>query len=128
MAINKSVRFKDGALTASAAANAGIDAYLRVNLDSTTGKAVLADATVKGVGVANAKIDQFGNFSFWTYNEAAALCHVASGAIAKYAPVYAAADGKIAASGTVLIGYALEAATAAGDVIPVVAAGTVAAA
>lgn len=124
MAINKSVRFKDGALTVPAAS--GVDAYLRVNLDSTTGKAVLAGATVKGVGVANCKPDANENITFWTYNEAAALCHVASGAVSKFAPVYAAADGKIAASGTILIGFALEAAAAAGDVIPVVAVGSVA--
>lgn len=119
MAINKSVRFKDGALTTSCASDSGIDMYLRIKLDSSTGKAVLAGNDVTGAGVAISKADSFGNFSFWTYNEAAALCHVAAGAVTKYAPVYAAASGKVASSGSVLIGFALEAATAAGDVIPV---------
>ena len=44
---------------------------------------------------------------------------VANGAISSGAPVYAAASGKIASSGTVLEGYAQGAATADGDVIEV---------
>lgn len=44
---------------------------------------------------------------------------VASEAITKNDPCYAAASGKVAASGTVLIGIALEAATSNGDVIEV---------
>lgn len=127
MAINKSVRFKTGALTAQTASNSGIDAYLRVVLDTTTGKAVLAGADAAGVGVAIGKADAQSNITFWTYLEPGTLCHVAAGAIAKYAPVYAAANGKIASSGTVQIGIAMEAAGAAGDVISVLAAGIVAA-
>lgn len=119
MAINKSVRFKDGALTTSCASDAGIDAYLRIKLDYSTGKAVLAGNDALGVGVAISKADAAGNFAFWTYNEPAAICHVAAGSVTKYAPVYAAASGKVASSGSVLVGFALEAATAAGDVIPV---------
>lgn len=44
---------------------------------------------------------------------------VASGAISANAAVYAAASGKVAGSGTILIGIALEAATADGDIIEV---------
>lgn len=44
---------------------------------------------------------------------------VASGAISQEAAVYAAADGKIASSGTQFIGEALEAAAADGDIIEV---------
>ncbi len=44
---------------------------------------------------------------------------VASGAITAFNPVYADANGKIAAAGTLLRGYAMEAATADGDIIEV---------
>lgn len=44
---------------------------------------------------------------------------VASEAISQFAPVYAAANGKVAASGTILLGYALEAASADLDVVEV---------
>src|SRR3990167_1829910 len=44
---------------------------------------------------------------------------VAVDAITKGNPAYAAASGKISASGTVLIGIALEASTADGDVIEI---------
>lgn len=42
---------------------------------------------------------------------------VAAGAISQYANVYAAADGKVASTGTILVGEAQEAATADGDLI-----------
>lgn len=44
---------------------------------------------------------------------------VAAGAITAFNPVYAAANGKIASAGTVLRGYAMQAATADGDIIEV---------
>jgi hypothetical protein len=44
---------------------------------------------------------------------------VASGAITQYASVYAAANGKVASSGNIFIGIALDAATADGDEIEV---------
>lgn len=44
---------------------------------------------------------------------------IASGAISANAAVYAAANGKVAASGTVLVGWTFQAATADGDIIEV---------
>src|SRR5687768_17009984 len=44
---------------------------------------------------------------------------VASGAITAHNPVYAAASGKVASTGTVYVGTAMEASTADGDVIEV---------
>lgn len=119
MALNKEVRWKTGALTAATASDSGVDQYLRVKLDSSTGKIVLAGNDTMGVGVAIRKADPSGNVAYWTFLEPGALCCVAAGAITKYALVYAAADGKVASSGTVIVGFALEAATASGDVIAV---------
>ena len=61
MAILKSVRFKTGALTGFTASDSGVDQYLRVKLDSSTGKLVLAGADDMGVGVAEKKAN--GRFS-----------------------------------------------------------------
>ena len=119
MALNKEVRWKTGALTAATASDSGVDQYLRVKLDSSTGKIVLAGNDTMGVGVAIRKADPSGNVAYWTFLEPGALCCVAAGAITKYALVYAAADGKVASSGTVIVGFALEAATASGDVFAV---------
>lgn len=119
MALNKEVRFKTGALTAATASDSGVDQYLRVKLDSSTGKVALAGNDTMGVGVAIKKADPQGNVSYWTFLEPGALCCVAGGAITKYAPVYAAANGKVASSGTVIVGFALEAATASGDIIAI---------
>lgn len=119
MALNKEVRWKTGALTAATASDSGVDQYLRVKLDSSTGKLVVAGNDTMGVGVAIRKADPQGNVAYWTFLEAGALCCVAAGAVTKYASVYAAADGKVASSGTVIVGFALEAATASGDVIAV---------
>ena len=44
----------------------------------------------------------------------------AAGAITRGAACYAAADGEVASSGTIIEGYAIEAAAADGDVIPMV--------
>jgi hypothetical protein len=44
---------------------------------------------------------------------------VAAGAISQFGDVYAAANGKVAATGTILVGKAMEAATADGDTIEV---------
>lgn len=51
--------------------------------------------------------------------EAGVRYMVANGAISQYAQVYAAANGKIASSGTLTRGFALEAASADGDIIRV---------
>lgn len=119
MALNKEVRWKTGALTAATASDSGVDQYLRVKLDSSTGKVALAGNDTMGVGVAIRKADPSGNVAYWTFLEPGALCCVAAGAITKYAPVYAAASGKVASSGTVIVGFALEAATSSGDIIAV---------
>lgn len=119
MAILKSVRFKTGALTGFTASDSGVDQYLRVKLDSSTGKLVLAGNDAMGVGVAEKKANESGLVTYWTFLEPGALCCVAAGAVTKYAPVYAAASGKVASSGTVIVGFALEAATSSGDIIAV---------
>ncbi|MBQ3349549.1 MAG: DUF2190 family protein [Thermoguttaceae bacterium] len=119
MALNKEVRWKTGALTAATASDSGVDQYLRVKLDSSTGKLAVAGNDTMGVGVAIRKADPSGNVSYWTFLEAGALCCVAAGSITKFAPVYAAASGKVASSGTVIVGFALEAASASGDIIGV---------
>jgi hypothetical protein len=101
-------------------------AFLRVHLNSS-GQAVISGATQKSIGVN------------WMNNVETALesgtvrrnhmvgetVMVAAGAIAVGAPVFAAASGKVAATGTVLEGIAKSVATADGNLIVVVPVGAI---
>lgn len=92
--------------------------YLRVKFASDV--LALASSTEHEVGTMAARTlsgDTSGSVRLRT---APGTClMVASEAITSGEPVYAAASGKIASTGTILIGLAMEAATANGDVIEV---------
>ena len=92
-------------------------AFLRAKVTGT-GAAWLADAVDGGVGTFQ-KNYASGALVEIRLDSAGTSKMVASAAISAGAKVYAAASGKIAASGTKVIGTAIEAATANNDVIEV---------
>ena len=94
-----------------------IGAYLRVKLAGRT--AYLAGASEFGVGVCQ-QAQSSGQFvCIQPYEHGGTMKMTASGVIAAGKNVFAAASGKIAATGTKRIGTALEGATADGSVIEV---------
>lgn len=88
--------------------------------DNGSGKLTPADATDVSIGTNDRVVvaaDEYSPVRLRTANGTVMM--VASGAISAYAAVYGADDGKIASSGTVYEGIALEAATTDGDIIEV---------
>lgn len=113
-------QYVDGAVKTLTAA-AAIALYLRVGHNSS-GQAYLAGAGDAGIGTVFSPSFASGDaISVRLFNAAGTHKMVASAAISKNAPVYAAADGKVAASGSVCLGVALEASSADNDVIEVLA-------
>jgi len=78
-----------------------------------------ADDADYGFGVTQEGVASGKNVSVRHYEHGGSMKMTASEAITAGAKVYAAADGKIAASGTLVIGTALDAATDDGSVIEV---------
>jgi len=101
---------------------ANVAAYLRVKIDNSLGLA-LAGVADREIGVlANTFVAVgLGSSKYATVcgTNAGQAKYTASGAITKYAPCFAGANGKVAATGTLFIGYTLDTATADGDVIRV---------
>jgi hypothetical protein len=93
-----------------------IGQHLRVK---TTGALVVATATDTELGTMEFPCVAAGPATVRLRTAAGTCKMVASAAITAGVTVYAAAGGKIAASGTIVVGTALEAATADGDVIEV---------
>jgi hypothetical protein len=113
-----SMQGKNGQLTFIAGAALAI--YRRVKHDTATGKVVYAGATDAWQGVTQGMCDADTDpIEIRLRNDPGTFFMTAAGAITANALVYAAADGKIAGSGTVLVGYAKEAATADNDQIEV---------
>lgn len=83
-----------------------------------------AGANEAGAGVVYHPSNKVGSTLYdgtlFTYNMPGDINMVTAGAIAAGADVWAAADGKIAATGTVLIGRAIESASGADKVIAVI--------
>jgi hypothetical protein len=113
-----------GVITVPCTQPANVAAYLRVKADVTYGLA-LAGATDRELGTLCNGFIAAGLGS----SKSAALAipcfpgpikMLANGPIARFAPVYAGASGKIAATGTLYKGWALDAAAADGDAIRVV--------
>lgn len=100
-------------------AGEALSAFYRVKIAGATRAAWLADAADYGVGttIEHAAINKNVAVRLWEHG-GSHKC-VASGVVAAGQKVYAAAGGKVAASGTLLIGTALDAATADGSVIEV---------
>src|ERR1700742_4406776 len=104
--------------TRSFASTAALNRYRRVTM--TAGVLAYAGANEVGLGVLEVTTttdDEVGAVRLPTAEGTQKM--VASGAITALTNVYAAASGKIASSGSVKVGVALEAAGADGDVIEV---------
>jgi len=111
-------QFVEGNTKAFVAGEA-ISVNRRVTVDSA-GKALLAGATSVAAGVAITPSFADGDDITVSLRTAAGTQQmVASEAITRGASVFAAASGKVASSGSVFVGTALEAATADNDVIEV---------
>jgi hypothetical protein len=90
--------------------------HLRVK---TTGAVIMAGAADKELGTMDRPCTGSGPCTIRLRTAGGTCKMVASVAIALNGAVWAASGGKVAATGTVEIGIALEAATADGDVIEV---------
>jgi len=99
-------------------AGAAIAKYLRVTLSS--GKLAAAGSTVTEIGTIEQASLADLQYVPVRLRTAQGTCNmIASEAITKDDPCYAAAGGKVSATGTILIGYALIASTADGDIVEV---------
>ena len=104
-------------------ASAAISVHARVTLSG--GKVATAGATVRGIGTADTPSFADGNIvAVRLLSAAGTQKMIAAGAITAGANVFAAASGKIASSGTVPVGVAMEAASADNDLIEVLPANT----
>ena len=90
--------------------------FLRVKANGRT--ANIADASDYGIGTNQKDVDDDEEMAVRTYGQGSCKM-VASAAITAGDKVYAAASGKIAASGTLVIGTALDTATGNNSVIEV---------
>ena len=109
-------QYFDGNTRPDVAAGA-LAAYLRVK---TSGALVVAVSTDLELGTMESACTAAGPCTVRLRTATGTAKFVANGAITKNDPVYAAAAGKVASSGTVRVGTALETVTADGDVIEVV--------
>jgi len=98
-------------------AGAAIAVFLRVKAYGRTG--YLAGSSDYGVGTAIEGVASGKQVAVRLWEHGGSHKCVASGAISAGAKVYAAASGKIAATGTLLIGTALDAASGNNSVIEV---------
>lgn len=100
--------------------------------NSALGRALRVTMSGGYLAVAGATTDEFGTLqdSVLATDEYASVLpkgyygvreYVANGSISQYAPVYAAAAGKVASSGSLRRGIALEAASGDGSIIRVLA-------
>ena len=101
-------------------ASAALSVHRRVRLDAS-GELVYAgpgDQDALGT-LTRASLAADEKVSVALLSAEGTLKHVASGVVARGATVYASDDGKIDASGSIVVGTALEAAAADGDIIEV---------
>jgi len=94
-----------------------LDAFLRVKAAGRT--VSLAGSSDYGIGATQKDADSGENVAIRLDAHGGTMKMTASGAITTGDKVYAAASGKIAATGTILIGTALDTATGDGSVIEV---------
>jgi len=94
-----------------------MDAFMRVIATART--VTLADEDDYGIGVTQKDVDSGDFVAIRLDSHGGSSKMNASGAIAAGAKVYAADDGQIAATGTRLIGTAIDAASGDGSVIEV---------
>lgn len=116
-----SAQIESGKITLQAGEDLAI--FRRVKLDSN-GRAVYADGTDDHIAVSQtaATADTYNTYPAFEARlrySAGTFLLTASEAITAGNPVYAADDGKVAATGTIVVGTAREAATADGDQIEI---------
>jgi hypothetical protein len=101
------------------AAGEDLVAFRRVKISGST--VIYADAADKGLGVVQAAVDisEDTRATIRLDNYGGTSKMVASGAISAGVATYAATDGKVASSGSVVVGVSVEASTANNDVIEV---------
>jgi hypothetical protein len=100
-------------------ASAALAPYRRVKFH-TSGKLEYAGASDFGLGVLDERaLAADAYVAVRPYHDPGSFRVVAAGAINRGASVYAAANGKVAATGTVLLGTAVTAAAADGDELEV---------
>lgn len=105
------------ATTFTGLAGEALEQFRLVKLSS--GELVYADSTDTGViGVTQKACADAERVSVKTILGNGTQLGVAAGTFSDSAALYLANDGKIDDSGTIIIGYALKAATTAGDVVP----------
>lgn len=111
-------------LIRSFVATAALEPYIRVKLSS--GQVVVAGLNEAAIGVTHARVAAGGLVPVSLFNGYGTTFMTAAAAITSGAAVRGAASGKIDDTGVgPVIGYALEAATAAGDVIEVLTVGSI---
>lgn len=103
-------------------ASGAVSQFNRVYVASA-GVVAVAGATTPGVGTAEVDVATGETLAVRLWSAQGTRKMVASEAISAGAPVYAAASGKVAASGSLYVGRALEASTANNDVIEVLTSG-----
>jgi hypothetical protein len=97
-----------------------LGAFLRVKIAGATRAAWLADAADYGIGTVLGAVSAASkDVTIRLWNHGGSHKCVASGAISAGQKVYAAAGGKVAASGTLLIGTALDTVTANNSILEV---------
>lgn len=105
----------DGQYRSFTAAGALV-AFTRVK--TSTGKITNAGSEERAIGIVQQAASADGDIvSVKLINAGGTFKVVAAEAITQGAPVYAAASGQVDSAGTLVMGWALEAATAANDVI-----------
>ncbi len=103
---------------ASFEAGEALSQYRRVCL-SADGKVYYADAAEYGIGVTENSAAAGGHVAVRDYRHGGTCRMVASSALTRGKRVYAAADGKVGATGTLVIGTALEAASGANSIVEI---------
>lgn len=98
-------------------AGGAIPQFARVKL--TSGKLALAGASDQEIGTLETETFADGDWGTVRLRTAAGTAKMIAAGAVTAGPCYAAANGRVDDTGTVQIGDALEAATAAGDIIEV---------
>jgi len=100
-------------------AKEALSAYRRVKIAGASRGAWYADSAEYGIGTVIESVAVNKNVAIRLWEHGGTHKCIASGAINAGAKVYAAANGKVSASGTVLVGTALDTVTADGSVLEV---------
>lgn len=110
-------QYNEGPTKAFPVSGVALGQFLRVRNPASLALAGAGDVSIGVMEASTQTTDSSGTVRL--ANSPGTRCMVANGAIAVGSPVFAAASGKVASTGSVYEGVALEAASADGDVIEV---------